>query len=253
MSAYSEAVREVGGLSDPSKMPSLSWSTPAKRCITGSALAKKEGTICHYCYAREGFYVLPSVEAAMERRFKRLKAALKGPESMRLFEAAWNTIFASRLRRTEAAIRRNGRPGRDDGRVWRWHDSGDLHGVEHLALYCRLAAANPQVAFWLPTKEAGTVMAYLVGRPKRGVPANLTIRLSVPQFNRGAPLAYLRMKARSPQVSFAAAHTEGGPPGGFQPCVAPSQGGFCADCRSCWTGASVSYAVHTAKAVKEVK
>ena len=35
-----EAETAVGGLSAPSKMPSYAWSISAKRCNTGSKLAK---------------------------------------------------------------------------------------------------------------------------------------------------------------------------------------------------------------------
>jgi hypothetical protein len=194
---------------------------------------------------------MPAVEAAMERRFKRLKAALSDDESMGRFRGAWHTIFTHRLQRTEAAIRRNGKPGRDDGRFWRWHDSGDIHGMDHLILLVNLAVTHRKVGFWLPTKEIVVVQDFVLGRPRGYLPPNLKVRLSVPRFNASAPMAYHRLKAAAPDSNaFAAAHTKGGPPEGFERCIAPSQDGHCADCRSCWTGKSVSYAVHTARRIE---
>ena len=35
---------KIGKLSNPSKMPSFAWGIPTSKCITGSKLAKIEGT-----------------------------------------------------------------------------------------------------------------------------------------------------------------------------------------------------------------
>ena len=52
-----QALDIVGGLSAPSKMPCSSYSISATRCVTGSKLAKIEGTVCHNCYALKGNYI----------------------------------------------------------------------------------------------------------------------------------------------------------------------------------------------------
>ena len=41
--------KEIGTLSNPSKMPAFAWGISAKKCITGSKLAKIKGTICNKC------------------------------------------------------------------------------------------------------------------------------------------------------------------------------------------------------------
>ena len=64
-----EAENTIGGLSSPSKMPSYGWSISARRCNTGSKLAKKEGTVCYNCYALKGRYMFNNVQGALERRF----------------------------------------------------------------------------------------------------------------------------------------------------------------------------------------
>ena len=44
-----DAEKAVGNLSRPSKMPSYAWSISAKRCNTGSKLAKVKGSVCYNC------------------------------------------------------------------------------------------------------------------------------------------------------------------------------------------------------------
>ena len=54
-----EALKIVGGLSKPSKMPGWAYGLPAAECKTGSKLAKIPGTVCYGCYALKGCYVFP--------------------------------------------------------------------------------------------------------------------------------------------------------------------------------------------------
>ena len=60
--------KKIGTLSNPSKMPAYAWGISAKKCITGSLLAKKEGTICNKCYALGGHYLFPVVANAHQMR-----------------------------------------------------------------------------------------------------------------------------------------------------------------------------------------
>ena len=39
--------KEIGTLSNPSKMPAYAWGISAKQCKVGSKLAKIKGTICN--------------------------------------------------------------------------------------------------------------------------------------------------------------------------------------------------------------
>ena len=64
-----EAELSVGGLSAPSKMPSYAWSISAKRCNTGSKLAKVKDSVCYNCYALKGRYMFNNVQDALERRY----------------------------------------------------------------------------------------------------------------------------------------------------------------------------------------
>jgi hypothetical protein len=55
------AIAVVHTLSNPGKMPWLSYSIPASTCKLGAALAKVKGTVCNICYAKKGRYVFPIV------------------------------------------------------------------------------------------------------------------------------------------------------------------------------------------------
>ena len=56
-----EALKIVGGLSKPSKMPGWAYGLPAKECKTGSKLAQQDNTVCSGCYGTSHW--LPTREA----------------------------------------------------------------------------------------------------------------------------------------------------------------------------------------------
>jgi hypothetical protein len=64
----SEALKLVGGLSKPSKMPGWAYGIPAKECKTGKKLQNIEGSTCYNCYALKGCYVFKVVQEAQYRR-----------------------------------------------------------------------------------------------------------------------------------------------------------------------------------------
>jgi hypothetical protein len=71
-----DALKLVGGLSKPSKMPGWAYGIPAKECKTGSKLREIKNSTCHKCYALKGCYVFKVVQ---EAQYKRL-AAIKHPQ-----------------------------------------------------------------------------------------------------------------------------------------------------------------------------
>src|SRR5713101_9357186 len=159
-----EALAICGSLSNPSKMPGHGYALPAQRCRLGSLLQLIPKTVCHYCYALRGRYLFPVVQRAMEKRF----SSLSDP---RWVEAVSTLIYQS------------------GDRYFRWHDSGDLQGLEHLRKIVRVCLNLPGVKFWLPTREYQTVEAYR--RMGGKIPPNLCIRYSAHLIN-GRPPAPLR-------------------------------------------------------------
>ncbi len=209
----SELVALVGGLSEPSKMPGYAYGIPAQKCILGSILAKKKGSVCNSCYALKGMYVFPVVKAAQARRLE----SISRPE--------WVSWMAELIGKKYA--RKVG-----DERVFRWHDSGDLQSVSHLAKIVEIAKLLPDIRFWLPTRERKIVAQWVL--ENGSFPSNLVVRISMQMVGQeaiGGPQAF-------PQSTVGAEK-------GYH-CPARSQGNSCGDCRACWNPnvKSVDYPLH---------
>ena len=181
-------------------MPCYSINLPAWACKLGSILAKISGTTCHGCYALKNRYIMPIQQAAMKRR---LKALTHGS-----WTAAMITLITGH-------------------KYFRWHDSGDLQGVQHLKNIIEVAKATPDAMHWLPTRE----YKLLQFMDPDVIPKNLLIRVSATKVNGPAPSWW-------PWTSTVSTTTK--------TCPAPDQGGKCKSCRACWdrSVSNVVYAQH---------
>ena len=184
----SEALKLVGGLSKPSKMPGWAYGIPAKECKTGSKLQSVEGSTCYDCYALKGCYVFKVVQDAQYRRL----GSTKHPYWVR----AMTHLLLSKK-----------------SKEFRWHDSGDVQDLKHLAKIFEVCRRTPDVKHWMPTREAW-IKAYL-----QYAPANLVIRFSMPMIDQPAAESW-------PHTSTVV--TTG------RTCPAPDQNNTCGDCRACW-------------------
>jgi hypothetical protein len=200
----------TGGLSNPEKMPCFAYSITARKCITGMKLRDVAGSICSKCYALKNRYAFGNVQAALHRRFEALKNKL------------WVTAMVFLIGKKEKSG------------FFRWHDSGDLQSVEHLANIAAIATALPSIKFWLPTREFSIVGQYL--NEHGPLPENLTVRLSALMIDGAPPAAIAK---RFGMV------TSGVTKDGFT-CPAPNQGNKCLDCRACWNKKvdNVNYHLH---------
>lgn len=189
----------TGGLSSPSKMPGYAYSISAKRCNVGAKLRNVKGSTCNKCYALKGRYAFPNVAAAMERRFQAMQSNPTG----------WAAGMIASIRKTGETH-------------FRWHDSGDLQGMNHLFAIVVIAEATPNVQHWLPTREYALVREYL--RLNGSFPVNLTVRVSAPMI--GAVASEWENSS-----SVDAART---PLTAWVDCPASKQGNKCMDCRACW-------------------
>ena len=151
-----EALKIVGGLSKPSKMPGWAYGLPAAECKTGKKLVDVENSVCSGCYANKGCYVFAVVQAAQYRRL----AAIKNP----YWVDAMTTLINSKK-----------------SEVFRWHDSGDVQDPEHLLKIFEVCKNTPTKKHWMPTREAWT-KKYLNQKPK-----NLVIRFSATMIDQEAP------------------------------------------------------------------
>jgi hypothetical protein len=203
--SIADAQTNCGTLSNPSKMPGKGTSTPASKCITGTKLRDVKGSVCEGCYAFErGAYAWENVQQALEFRHSRVIDSRDnpGPWINGMVKLIWNQKY------------------------FRWHDSGDLQGVWHLANICEVARLTPHVKHWLPTREYRMVKDYL-----GTIPENLVVRLSAHMVDGPAPATDLPTST---------VVTRG------QTCPASTQNNECGDCRACWSPEvkNVSYKKH---------
>ena len=192
----------TGGLSQPSKMPGYAYSISAKRCINGAKLRKIAGSTCSKCYALKGRYVFPNVAAAMERRYS----------LMRNNSTEWAAGMIASIGKTNESH-------------FRWHDSGDLQGPNHLFAITVIAESTPWVKHWLPTREYALVRDYL--RNYTRFPQNLTVRVSAPMI--GSVAAEWECSS-----SVAAQRDAAWLDVAWVDCPASTHGNKCGDCRACW-------------------
>jgi hypothetical protein len=196
-----EAKTITGSLSKPSKMPGWAYGIPAKECKTGSKLRQVKNSTCEKCYAMKGCYVFKVVQ---EAQYKRL-AATRHP--------LWVRAMAAQINSKKS-------------KYFRWHDSGDVQDLKHLAKIYKVARLTPDVQHWMPTREAW-VKPYLARAPK-----NLLIRFSMPMVDQPAAASW--------------PHTSTVVSGEGRTCPAPDQDNACGDCRACWDPSvkNVAYGKH---------
>ena len=209
-----EALAISGGCTKTTKMPSESYSLPAKACITGSKLVNVKGSVCEGCYALKGNYhrFAKTIEPLQYKRLESIKNPL------------W----------VEAMVKLIGNKP-----FFRWHDAGDLQSVEHLSKIVQIARRLDKTLFWLPTREANIVKDLL---KTESIPVNLVIRISAMMIDQPAKLP--RSLQGQVNVLTSTVHKDLELTG-FK-CVAPSQQGKCGSCRACWdnTVTNVSYRAH---------
>ena len=187
----------VGGLSETSKMPTMSISLPATLCKTGSKLRKVPGSVCSKCYACKGAYSWGNVQAALETRHKALG------------NADWVSAMVA-LMKGKKRIKSSG--------LFRWHDSGDLQSLQHLENIIAVCKATPEIKHWIPTKEKALVREYT--RKHGAFPDNVIVRVSGAMIDGPAPNA----EHTSTVTSDPAQAT----------CRAFENDGKCGECRKCW-------------------
>ena len=205
------ALTIVAGLSEPSKMPCYGYSISAKRCKTGSKLAKVPGSVCSKCYAMRGNYRFAGVVAAHEKRYE---AMLTNPQ--------WVEAMAWLINNVEVSGH------------FRWFDSGDIQSVDNLTQIVEVCKLTPGVKHWLPTREYSIVSNWV--KINGALPANLILRLSALMLEGQPPSG---IAARLGVLTSGVSKTS------FT-CPAANQGNECLACRACWDTkvANVNYKRH---------
>ena len=194
-------------LSNTSKLGVKSISLDAKKCKTGSKLAKKSGTVCNGCYALKGCYVFPVVKDAMARRLE----FFNSPNFIPIM--VW---LLSSLRK----------------KFFRWFDSGDVQDVFMALNILEVCRLTPNIKHWIPSKE------YKIWRQAlkiQKLPDNVVLRMSSPNIDQ-EPLKEFQNTSTVHENKKAF---------GLE-CIAYKQDGKCLDCKACYNPKikNISYPKH---------
>ena len=209
-----EAKEITGGLSSPSKMPGYAYNLPAAACITGAKLVKIPGSVCAGCYALKGRYRFPNVKDALTRRLESLDHP-KWVEAMTVLVAHYSRKVP----------------------FFRWHDSGDLQGADHLKKIFEVCKRTPATSHWMPTREA---KLFTLMQPEV-VPKNLIIRMSSHMIGQ-APVKFWPWTSTVENPgAMRSSHVQNS-----RQCPARDQGNECGSCRRCWNKevSNVAYPLH---------
>lgn len=222
-----QSVAIAGTLGHPSKMPGYSYGISAKHCQTGAKLRKVPGSVCSTCYAMTDWYrSWRPLLAGHDRRWNGLRHPL------------W----------IDAMVRQISHYCVDENAFFRWHDSGDIQGVWHLANIVAVCERTPAVRHWLPTREYGFVSAFLAAAG--AIPPNLVVRLSAHMIDAEPvvppELAHLPTSTVSsaPKSLTGVLLVEG--KGSIECRAVEARDNKCGPCRACWSPevSCVSYPQH---------
>ena len=194
-------------LSNTSKLGVKSISLDAKKCKTGSKLAKKSGTVCNGCYALKGCYVFPVVKDAMARRLEFFNSKDFIPIMVWLLQSQTKKFF-------------------------RWFDSGDIQNVFMGLNILEVCKQTPDIKHWIPSKEYKFWRQVL---KIEKLPDNVCLRISSPNID------------QKPLEGFNNTSTvhENKKAFGLE-CIAYKQDGKCLECKACYNSKvkNVSYPKH---------
>ena len=208
-----EAELAVGNLSRPSKMPSYAWSISARRCNTGSKLAKVKGSVCYNCYALKGRYMFNNVQGALNRRL----------DAWSSDRDKWKDAMIYLMHNKQHIVNTG---------HFRFFDSGDIQGSAMLDDINTVAWASPTIRFWLPTKEYKLVRDY-----DKDIAPNLVIRVSAPTVDKEfSGYTHISTVYNKDNIDTAKGVV----------CPASKQDNQCGSCRACWNDkvSEVSYIAH---------
>lgn len=188
-----EAKAIAGTLSKTTKMPGYSYGLPIRTCKTGGILRPIKNSVCSKCYAGRWRYRYPNVLVAQEYRV----TALSHPQ--------WVEAMTFMINHYKCEY-------------FRWHDSGDLQGLQHLINIVHIGTLCAHVKFWLPTREKEIVAQYT--RVAK-IPSNLVIRISAAMIDHQLSSDYANTSSVVTEVTSAT-------------CPASIEHSSCGTCRACW-------------------
>lgn len=189
-------------LSQPSKMPCMSWSLPAYVTCPGAHDAN--GNVvpaCSKCYALQGHYLMSNVEGVRQHNMQ----DWQHPG----WVGAMRDLLANETH-------------------FRWFDSGDVYNAELAAKILAVCVLTPHVKHWLPTRARKDAAVAQVLERLEQLP-NVVVRHSSDGINGELLVGFAN-------TSTIVASDADAPAGvGHVLCTAYRRAGKCGPCRACWS------------------
>ncbi len=206
------------------KMPGYTQGTSALFCQIGAKLRKNNpNSSCAVCYVFKGNFRFDTVQKGL----KQASFAVEFFEKQQDY-SLWVESLSNRIKQL-CIIKKTYLDGKiiaeKDNRWFRFHDSGDIQSEKHLTAINTIAILNPDVKFWIPTREIKFVKAFL--KNNQDFADNLCVRISCMTMKEG-PKDY-KTGLTTSTIDYSEATDN---------CIAPMQGGSCdgelMSCRKCW-------------------
>jgi hypothetical protein len=199
-------------------MPCKSWSLQAGETCPGSIdpATKKPVAVCAGCYAKDGFYNMPSV----------VKVRDENREDWKRDE--WEDEMVALL---------------DTERYFRWFDSGDCYHPLLAKKIYNVMKRTPWCNHWMPTKSYKIARIRIYLDMMKELP-NASIRYSSDSIN-----GEYTDEHGSTVIPYAEDNTTA------KLCDAFTRGGKCGPCRACWNKdvAVIAYPAHGKRMMAKVK
>lgn len=218
-----------------SKMPGYVFSTSAFFCKTGSKLHGVKGSVCEFCYAMNGNYLYPMVQQGLSLNSIGI-AFYEALQDFTVWTIALSELIRRRCIKKEIKDIYGNVIAVEDNTWFRFHDSGDIQSALHLKAINDIALLNPNVNFWIPTREGKFVKEFL---KKNKCAENLCIRISAHMIGKEANDFGTGLPTSTVDYNDSEHH-----------CIAPQQNGACdgeiMNCRNCWNSSipNVNYHKH---------
>ena len=207
-------------LSMTSKLGCHSWSLQAWDDCPGSVDPKTGEAVdaCKFCYARQGFYHMPSV------KLKRLTNKIDWQES------DWVSRMVDSLSKETH---------------FRWFDSGDMYSLSLAEKIYAVMQQTSHVKHWLPTRMHKFDKFKPIIWDMQQLP-NVVVRLSSDSVSGEVLTNTMTSSTIIPTKEFEIDAYK---------CPAYSQGGKCLDCRACWDKSVhvIAYVYHGKQLGKVIK
>ena len=216
-----ESIYNIGGISNTTKMPCLSFNLSAFFCNVGGKLVNVKNSVCNGCYAMKGFYGMYKKQHT-QNHFRKMNKF----NNTQLWIDSFVNYFINHYKTTSKI----------DGKYFRWFDSGDIQSYRMLLAIVEICRKTPHIKHWIPTKEYSLIRRYI--KEFKEFPSNMCVRVSSPMMD-----SIMRGFNNTSSVS---KNSESIATRYHKICNAAEQNNECKECRLCWDTSikNITYKYH---------